>query len=585
MNSIYSQLSASEVEQLIKNGNYSNDWSRVKVKRPFNVQCLRNNEFYGDICIGLFEEAFVDCSGIMLPQGISGCIIKDSVIGDYSILRNVKYLSSYQIGEHCKLINIDEVVSDVNSQSSIESINECGGRKIKVFSAMRLSDAYLWAKYRDYHHLMQRLDDFTKNHLYQIGDYCEIRNCKALRNVTVNSSQQAPSKIENCVVLSHGVVGYGCVVESGCIVERFLLGENVHLERGLRLTDSVVGDNSTLACCEVGNSMIFPAHEQHHNNSFLIATLIKGQSNVAAGCTIGSNHNGRTADNELVAGRGFWPGLCSSLKHSSMFSSYCLLSKSDYPYELDIKLPFSLVNNNITKNQLEVMPAYWWMYNMYALDRNSRKFAARDKRKYAYQHIEFSPLAPDTIEEIIKGYELLEQWISKAEGGEVVGEGMENSRRRCVILKPQESLKAYEDMMIYYAMQQLGGDKPCYDSCRETQWVNLGGQLIKSSDFNTLVSDIEDGKISSWEEVHQRYDQLWSCYPQDKQEHAYHVLCYICKTNRLSDSQWDEMNSRYCQICEYVQKQVRITREKDAHNVFRQMTYNSLEEMTSVLGD
>ena len=45
-----------------------------------------------------------------------------------------------------------------------------------------------------------------------------------------------------------------------------------------------------------------------------------GQSNIAAGATIGSNHNSRSADGEIIAGRGFWPGLCVSLKHNSKFS-------------------------------------------------------------------------------------------------------------------------------------------------------------------------------------------------------------------------------------------------------------------------
>ena len=124
---------------------------------------------------------------------------------------------------------------------------------------------------------------------------------------------------------------------------------------------------------------------------------------MAAGATIGSNHNSRANDNEIQAGRGFWPGLCTSVKHSSRFASFVLLSKSDYPAELDISLPFSLINNNTTKDQLEVMPAYWWLYNMYALARNSWKFRNRDKRKNKTQHIEFEPLAPDTIEEVFQG--------------------------------------------------------------------------------------------------------------------------------------------------------------------------------------
>ena len=47
------------------------------------------------------------------------------------------------------------------------------------------------------------------------------------------------------------------------------------------------------------------------------------------------------SDLEIVADRGFWPGLSVSLKHNSRFAAFCLLSKGAYPSELDIPLPFS----------------------------------------------------------------------------------------------------------------------------------------------------------------------------------------------------------------------------------------------------
>jgi hypothetical protein len=42
---------------------------------------------------------------------------------------------------------------------------------------------------------------------------------------------------------------------------------------------------------------------------FYALRLVMGQSNIAAGATIGSNHNSRGADGEIIMGRGFWPGL------------------------------------------------------------------------------------------------------------------------------------------------------------------------------------------------------------------------------------------------------------------------------------
>ena len=70
---------------------------------------------------------------------------------------------------------------------------------------------------------------------------------------------------------------------------------------------------------------------------------------MAAGATIGSNHNSRGPDGEIVAGRGFWPGLCVSLKHNSKFASFTIIAKGDFPAELNIPIPFSLVSNDVSQ--------------------------------------------------------------------------------------------------------------------------------------------------------------------------------------------------------------------------------------------
>ena len=133
------------------------------------------------------------------------------------------------------------------------------------------------------------------------------------------------------------------------------MGRNSNLKYGARLIHSYLGDNSTVSCCEILHNLIFPAHEQHHNNSFLIASLVMGQSNLAAGASVGSNHNSRANDGEIQAGRGFWPGLCATLKHSSKFASFILVAKGNYPAELNIPLPFSLLNNDNGNSALQVL--------------------------------------------------------------------------------------------------------------------------------------------------------------------------------------------------------------------------------------
>ncbi|MHC4857875.1 MAG: DUF4954 family protein, partial [Planctomycetota bacterium] len=195
-----------------------------------------------------------------------------------------------------------------------------------------------------------------------VGSCAYIKGANKLKNLTINSDSEEPTQIGEGVELVNGIIGYGCHLFYGCKAVRFVLANNSNLKYGARLINSFLGDNSTISCCEVLNNLIFPAHEQHHNNSFLIASVVMGQSNLAAGVTVGSNHNSRANDNEIQAGRGFWPGLCTSVKHSCRFASFVLLAKADYPAELDIPLPFALLNNNVLKDELEVLPGFWWLY-------------------------------------------------------------------------------------------------------------------------------------------------------------------------------------------------------------------------------
>ena len=589
----YRKLAPAEIEQLERQGNSADDWSKVLVSDTFCAECVKDSTFEGAVFLGAIEKGRRTDGALSLREGIYNSILADVTLGNHPAIHNVRMLSGYCIGDNALLFNLDEMTCDPANPAWLEPMNENGGRRIMPFGGMTIGDAYLWARYRGRKSLMAKLEQYTRDILAtpgqrygRLGDCVVVKNTKNLHNIHMLSSADDPSRIDSCITLRDGVIGYGCTVEHGIIAERFLLGEHVHLEFGLRLNDTVVGDNSTLARCEVGNSIIFPAHEQHHNNSFLIAGLIMGQSNIAAGGTIGSNHNSRTADNELAAGRGFWPGLCCSFKHSSRFASYCLLAKGDYPAELDITLPFALVNNNQSKDQLEVMPAYWWMYNMYAMDRNSKKFAKRDKRKVKAQHIEFDNLAPDTAEEILHGMKLLRGWIAKADSGMVCAEGMEKGKRKTVILKGEEGLKAYEDMLVFYAMKNLDGQPLAAlqtSPAAPTEWVNLGGQLVAKPDMEQLIADVENGVLDSWQAINGRLDDLWQAYPAQRTAHAYQVLCTLEGTPSLSEAQWQRLQQRYASIQAFIDEQKKVSRQKDDVNPFRNMTYWDPDEAAAVL--
>ncbi|MBN1482702.1 DUF4954 family protein [candidate division KSB1 bacterium] len=660
-------LRANELERLVKNNNSSDNWDDILVTDQFDPDQIQNTEFFGLVRIGCVQNKVLEHHDLKLPIGITNSKIISCDLGKNVAIHNVSYLSHYIVGDQCILFNINEmhttnyakfgngVVKQGESEKVrvwLDIMNETGCRRVIPFDGMIPADAYLWAKYRDDATLQKRLLDITQNQCdsrrgfygtvgeqcviknsrilkdVKVGSFCYIKGANKLKNLTINSSQAEPTQIGEGVELVNGIIGYGCHAFYGVKAVRFILGDNSSLKYGARLINSFLGDNSTISCCEVLNNLIFPAHEQHHNNSFLIAAVVKGQSNMAAGATIGSNHNSRANDNELQAGRGFWPGLCTSIKHSCRFASFILLSKADYPAELDVPLPFSLLNNNVAKNQLEVMPAYWWLYNMYALARNAWKFTARDKRARKIQHIEFDALAPDTVEEIFFARQLIEKWTAKAfllrngesaknqseddlvqlgrrilngaestpNNLEILGEHIERSRRKVVLLKAFAGYKAYGDMLHYYAMKNIlqyiknnkgaSLEKMNQEFARERErlWVNLGGQLVLNSDVEQLRRDIDDGTLATWNDIHARYDALWRSYPLQKQQHAFATLLHLTESNTLSRKQWHDALDKAVKIQEYINKRVFESRKKDYENPFRQATFRNKEEMLASVG-
>jgi NDP-sugar pyrophosphorylase family protein len=633
----YRNLSSIEIEVLVRNRNTSDDWNKILVSQFFRPELVRNCKFHGLVRIGKLEPYYLEFHNLRLPVGLYNCTIISSDIGDNVCMDNVNYLSHYIIGNEVMIANVNELAAtdkakfgngiisegeDEKSRVVMEVCNENGGRRVIPFDGMLPGDAHLWSKYISDEKLIEKFKKFTDNkfdskrgHYGKIGDRTVIKNCKIikdvligtdaylkgankLKNLTIKSDENRTSQIgEGCEIVN-GIVGYGCRIFYGVKAVRFVMASHSQLKYGARLINSYLGNNATISCCEVLNSLIFPAHEQHHNNSFLCAALIMGQSNIAAGATIGSNHNSRSPDGEMVAGRGFWPGLCVSLKHNSKFASFTIIAKGDFPAELNVPIPFSLISNDITNNRLVVIPGYWFMYNMYALERNAWKLVDRDRRTGKIQHIEYDYLAPDTVNEMFASLELL-QLLQPDENGTAYTTGWENTSRKTELLKVPASIKLFQELIRYYGTMEIvkhirKNKLSSFDELKKTlsakvqrsQWLNIGGQLIPEEDVKKFISNVKTGKVNGWHEVHDFYIKQGGLYNTNKLNHAYTSLLEILNitprqfTPALLKKLFQEALVTRDWMCKGIYK----SRAKDYTNPFRKMVYDTNEEMNKVLG-
>jgi len=647
-------LTSSEIERLVKNSNTARHWDSVLVSDNFDPSLVRNCHFAGLVRIGDLTPNYLDFHKLRLPVGLDNCTIISCDIGDNVAMRNVHYLSHYVIGSQCVLFNIDEMHTVDNAKFGngiirkgededvrvwLEVANENGGRKILPFQDMLPADAYLWSGFRGDITITEKFREFTDNlfdHDYftlgyvgnktvikntriikdcYIGENAYIKGANKLKNLTIQSSKDESTQIGEGVELVNGIIGYANKIFYGVKAIRFQTGRNVQLKYGARLINSFLGDNSTISCCELLSNIIFPFHEQHHNNSFLIASTVMGQSNIAAGATIGSNHNSRAADGEIVAKRGFWPGLETNFKHNSIFASFTIIAKGNYSTEMNIPLPFSLVSLKNEDASIQIYPGYWFKNNMYALARNVWKFNKRDKRHIKEQNIEFDFLAPDTVEEMFAGSEILLNTvkneynytgtINELSVSDITDENnfieIKNvvHGNKAFIYKPIQGIRLYRKMIRFYGIREMvnlflsNGEKVNIETLkkqyREPQrtWHNIGGQLINENDLNTLFDDIKSGKINSWSMLHNRYNDLQESYAVKRVNHG--IFCLLKTDDKMINDITEEEVKTYlkegAETALELYKLAYASRKKDYTNPFRIITYHSKEEMENVLGN
>jgi len=667
-------LTTSEIEILKKdNKNEDETWQNVYVdEREFDVNLVKGNEIRGFLVFGVLRKVNLKYHDLNLCAGLYDSNVENIILGSDICVRNVKYFSNYHIDDKVILFNIQEMSCTNHSKFGngilkeneteknriwIGVGNENDERAILPFEDMIPADAFLWSRYREDKKLMERFKEITeygcskkldtygfigsntviKNTTLikdvKVGENAYIKGAFKLKNITICSSEDEPSQIGEGVELVNGIVGYRSRIFYQAVAVRFVIGRNCQLKYGARLLNSVLGDNSTISCCEILNNLIFPFHEQHHNSSFLIASTVCGQSNIASGATVGSNHNSRSPDGELFAGRGFWPGLCSDFKHNSYFASFVLVSKGSYQNELNITYPFSLVASNGTDEPISIIPAYWFLYNMYAIARNNAKFQKRDKRLIKIQNIETNPLAPDTIQEVIKSLdriiELTAEYLISQKDEKIMNAQNDEEKLQIAkdylhqnaknpevdfdlidmncqrkygakILKPIKAYKEYRKIVKYFATSIL------IDYCevrhisslnrRElirisqlslyTKWLNIGGQVIPEEKVKELFTRIKANEINSWKEIHSFYNDCQSYYLTYKVAYSLYLFEYLYSRPicQFSTEIFDDIMNDVINVSDDMYKSAIDSRKKDYEDFFRKITFRNDDEMKAVLG-
>lgn len=161
--------------------------------------------------------------------------------------------------------------------------------------------------------------------------------------------------------------------------------------------------------------------------------------------------------------------------------------------------------------------------------------------------------------------------------------------------RPQVAWQAYRDMVIYFSFQAFidyqASNEHCSDLfsklnhyCINDMWVNMGGQLISGRNLEKLKSDIREGSLNSWNEIHHEYHTISETYLFEKACFARHALEII--TNKTFNAELiNDLVPTALKISEYVKNQTSKTRLKDYQSTSRKMMYENEKEMFAIIGN
>ena len=183
--------------------------------------------------------------------------------------------------------------------------------------------------------------------------------------------------------------------------------------------------------------------------------------------------------------------------------------------------------------------------------------------------------------------------------GEAEVSGWENSKRKAILTKVPQSKDIFEQLIQLYAANQLisfvqTNSINSFDAfkssvkipAKRSQFLNIGGQLIKSEDVEKLKTDIKSNKLKSWEDVHQFYIKKGENYPLTKLQHALASLLELWKipSSKLNSDSIKSLFKKALETKEWMTTGVYDSRAKDYSNPFRKMVYDNNREMNNVIG-
>ncbi len=428
----YIPLSQEEIDILMKQGNFAEDWSLIR-KRPevISLDRIWHNHFFG-AC------SFSNMIGKTVFQGkerfcgIYHSRICDSIFDEDVLVSDVTLLQNQIVGKHAILYNIKELSCSPNSFFGLGTIvktgPETGGRSflscvecdMDMVSSLLVSNRQVReeAEEKIFRHVSSLSTDYgiveekcvisnsgVIRNSY-IGPSTKIDNILIIENTCLYGTHEEPVTLLDGLTCKNSILHRGVMAKSMAIIDSSVLFDFSEVSNHGNVQHSWIGINSSIAEGEVTSCFLGPFIAAHHQSLLISAFWPDGKGNIAYGANVGSNHTGRLPDQEVFVGEGVFFGLGVNLKYPANFKNaqYSIFAAGISVLPQKIEMPFSLVReftSSSKDNKMffnEILPGWILSNNIYAVRRNEMKYLNRNKSsRYSIPYEVFRPVLIDAM--------------------------------------------------------------------------------------------------------------------------------------------------------------------------------------------